>query len=553
MTPKYQPPGTDHPPAIHKVLDDLKRLKEIPTAWDYMVERLLNGLRDPHLYFGRAVKDGMPWLLQRDLLHSHGHALGGTRTGKTALCLAPLAFQLIAHGDSSVVIIDLKGDRALFWGSFIEARDAGLPMRWFTIEPGSASYLFEPFSQSHERRRTLNARAQALQIALGMYYGEGHGRSYFQAFTLETIAAFFDRFPGIQSFADFSRYADQPGSYVATNTDEEQSRHLRMVLRQLATVSPLNAGWSAGPNLRPEAVREAIDLTDVLMRPQVVYFNLPSMEEELTARAIGRLVLYSLVHAAQIVNRTGKPRPVFVIVDEAQQVLGESIRVLLEMARSMGVYFIFAHQSVDQLRTAQWDIRSTIESCTTFKIMFESSSLASLKDMEEYSGLTRIPTFSHHQVIAAGFDENDDAAFSPARAYPTHAFAPPLGTVGEVLGPVFNRNEILAASAHPLRAYVRSRSNGGLTQYAGRWTEIECEYPMTKKEYDARLATPWPAEHPACITVTAERPAPTPHKLRNGPLPVTPPRGPVDEAIAERLRRLRTAVRPPKPEPPAEA
>src|SRR5262249_49928673 len=124
-------------------------------------------------------------------------------------------------------------------------------------------------------------------------------------------------------------------------------------------------------------------------------------------------------------------------------------------------------------------------------------------------------------------------------------------TVGEHLGPVFNRNEILAASAHPLRAYVRSRSDGGLTQYGGRWTEIECEYPTTQKEDEARMSTPWPAEHPSRVTGTAERPDPTPRPLRNGPLPVPPPPGTVDAAIAERLRSLRTAVRQPTSEPPS--
>ena len=62
-------------------------------------------------------------------LRTHAHVMGGTGSGKTSLCLAPLAFQLTAHADSSLVYIDMKGDNALFWGAFVEAERAGLPFR----------------------------------------------------------------------------------------------------------------------------------------------------------------------------------------------------------------------------------------------------------------------------------------------------------------------------------------------------------------------------------------------------------------------------------------
>jgi hypothetical protein len=359
--------------------------------WDAKVERLLNGLRDPHLYIGRTVRDGTPWLLQRQLLHMHGHVIGGSGTGKSGLCLSPLDFQLIARGDASVVVLDLKGDRPMFWGSFIEAARTGLPFRWFTFEPGCASFAFNPLSQSCDRERTLNARAQSLLAAFGLDHGSEYGASYYTAISLETITAFLDKFRDIRSFADFSRYAEEPGSYIATNTDMDGARHLRMVLRQLAAIAPLNVSESSRPAVRPEVIRNGIDLTDVLTRKQVVYFHLPSMEECLSGSSVARLVMYALVQAAKIVGRTRKPVPVYLIVDEAQQVLNQHTKILLEMARSMGVYLILAHQSVDQLRTANWDIASVVEGSTTFKLNFEASSLAALKNMEEYSGDIRVP------------------------------------------------------------------------------------------------------------------------------------------------------------------
>lgn len=536
---------TLHPTARHlshpdSLLDTLARLApdRPPTPWDIIVERLLNGSRPPHLYVGRSLADRVPWLLARELLHTHAHVMGGTGSGKTSLMIAPLAFQLTAHADSSVVYIDLKGDNALFWGAFVEAERARLPFRWFTIQPGAASFAFNPFTQAANQQRSVNARAQSLLTSLGLYYGDAYGKSFFQSVTLDTLAAFLGKFRDVRSFFDLARYAEQPGSYAATNTDQENSQHLRMLLRQLAAVGPLNAAEDSGPEVRPEVLRDRIDMTDVLTRPQVVYFSLPSLEEELTAKSVGKLALYALVQAAQIVSRTRPTVPVYVFVDEFQQVCAENVKILLEMARSKGVYLVLSHQDVSQLKTVDYDITSTVESCTTFKMTLEASSLAALKQMEEYSGENTTHALSWPQLLHPGLDPLDDDAFHPGRAYPRNDFEPPLVTAGEVVRPTLSRNEILAVSAHPLRGFVRSRSDKALTQYAGRWSTVECEFPTTPDEYKARTHTPWPAEHPSCVTVGAgpDDEGTGDPALPNRPLPVAPPPKSVDRAIADRLR-----------------
>lgn len=507
-----------------------------PTTWDITVERLLNGCRKPHLYIGRSLADGIPWLLDRELLHTHAHFMGGSGSGKSSMCIAPLAFQLTAHADASIVYIDLKGDNALFWGAFAEAERAGLPFRWFTIQPGAASFVFNPFAQAVNQKRTVNARAQSLLTALGLYYGDAYGKSFYQSITLDTLVAFLSKFRDIRSFGDLARYSEQPGSYAATKTDQENSQHLRMLLRQLAAVEPMD---ETRPAVAPEVLAHQIDMSDVLTRPQVVYFSLPSLEEELTAKAIGKLALYALIQAAQVLSRAGVTVPVYVFVDEFQQLCAENLKILLEMARSKGVYLILSHQDVSQLKSADYDITSTVESCTTFKVTLEASSLTALKQMQEYSGETRYTNLSWAQPVTPGLDTNDDDAFSPSRAYARDDFAPPLVNAGDEIRATLSRNEILAVSAHPLRGFVRSRTDRGLTQYAGQWTTIECEFPTTAEEYKARLHTPWPAEHPSCITVTAgpaDAEAAEDQLLPNAPLPVPPSPKSVDRGIADRLR-----------------
>ena len=185
-----------------------------------------------------------------------------------------------------------------------------------------------------------------------------------------------------------------------------------------------------------------------------------------------------------------------------------------------------------------------------------SGSLAALKQMEEYSGETRERTISWTQPIQAGFDEDNDEALSLDRAYPKEEFQVPTANVGERERSRLTRNEILAVSAHPLRAFARSRSDGGLTQYRGQWTAIECEYCTTEKEYESRSTTPLPSQHPSCVTVSAGNDddegdaAPV---LANDPLPVAPPPRSVDRAIADRLQELQDTIRTQHKEKPGES
>ncbi len=105
----------------------------------------------------------MPYYINRDSLLEHALVRGGSGAGKTALILAPLTEQLIRQAgrkdDSSVLILDLKGDPALFHGTRLAAQAAGLPFRWFTLESGRSSFAMNPFLQKNFK--TSLSRSQA--------------------------------------------------------------------------------------------------------------------------------------------------------------------------------------------------------------------------------------------------------------------------------------------------------------------------------------------------------------------------------------------------------
>ena len=66
-----------------------------------------------------------PILADTDLYLEHQHVLGATGIGKTALSVTTDVIQLIRRGDGPVIIIDCKGDRALFETARLESEQAG--------------------------------------------------------------------------------------------------------------------------------------------------------------------------------------------------------------------------------------------------------------------------------------------------------------------------------------------------------------------------------------------------------------------------------------------
>ena len=99
------------------------------SAWAISVDRILNSrdsLEREHILLGRSIFGDYPVLLHRELLHQHAHLVGDSGSRKTSLGIAPLIAQLIAGQQCSVVVLDLKGDRALFETARLEATHSRL-------------------------------------------------------------------------------------------------------------------------------------------------------------------------------------------------------------------------------------------------------------------------------------------------------------------------------------------------------------------------------------------------------------------------------------------
>ena len=211
-----------------------------------------------HLFFGVSGITDYPVLLHKPLFDEHCYIVGQTGSGKTSLGIMPLLIQLIrgsspppkltvleeqgedaessneTEGDdaaadngnaqatprvredaSPVVIIDLKGDPALFHTIRAEAEARGQEFRFFTPERGLATHVFNPFSNFSAQNRSLLQVCQLLLDALGLNHGEGYGRSYF---TRQNREALFDALNSDPAAPDFQ--GAQRDSEVLPRTTE---------------------------------------------------------------------------------------------------------------------------------------------------------------------------------------------------------------------------------------------------------------------------------------------------------------------------------------------
>lgn len=457
------------------------------SPWDNAVDRLVNPVSDDdpkNLYLGRNYFLDYPVLLDRRILDEHAHITGGSGGGKTSLGIAPLLSQLIASEDCSVVILDLKGDRAMLRTAEIEAKRSGAEFKWFTNRREVSSFVFNPFGQSHVARLTPNQRTQAVLQGLSLDYGDAYGKSFFSAMNEATLLNVLSR-RMIGSFVELSRF-------LRNQTAAKDSRHLAALVERLCEIYPLNL-TEADLADNPTAWNERIDAPDILRNRQVVYFYLSTPEEPLSAGAIAKLLVYSLFTAAAN-RRPGENKRVYLFIDEFQRVTSQSVKLVLEQGRGLGLSFIVVHQSTEQLAVTDRAMLQVVDECTAFKQVFRAQNEHEVQRLMDRSGMALYHTLSWQQ------DYDSRAARSEDWFRPTAAHEG-IVLVGETAGPRLDRNTISEVSTAPLASFVSFGTSRGFTQYGGFTTPILCEYHVSEAEYLERNRADWPEDPGRTILV----------------------------------------------------
>jgi hypothetical protein len=455
------------------------------------------------VYHGQVMADGSPVLVPRIVYGEHAHGLGDSGSGKTALFLCPLIEQLVAVGDCSLIVLDLKADSLELLASLQAAAEAAyrargvrMPLKHFSNQPNKATFAFNPMTQSFWKDFDLLTRTDILCGANSLTYGPDYGMGFYSSANAAILYHALKTFPFVTTFAEL---AEGIGTVLtaAKKRDlhpkiREAGVHVHEVIKRLAACAPLNVGSQTGHDA--EVVDEAIDLTHVFQQQQLLYFHLSATLSPSGAPEIARLVNYLLLAAATLTERR---HPVFLVIDEFQRMVANNLEYMLQLARSMGVGVILANQSLQDLKKSTTNLIPAIEANCRLRQWFAVSSQDDQERLIRSSGLTVDTSHS--------WSESTNCRGEVSVSHGQH----------EQVVPRITLNDILLMNDHPFRSILRISRGAGYAQFGGLPVIVESQYHISEGEYRRRRALPWPEPFGTFIpdahrTVVDAPPAPGP-------------------------------------------
>lgn len=590
--PPVEPGSVPKEPEPPRLVPGTTRLwEELP--WEAHLERLeVAEERSPaqHLLLGYEPQSATPVFIARPLLHAHAHVVGATQTGKTSAALIPLVTQLIRGSDESpapgnlvgppppILIIDLKGDFALFNSARLEAKRRGQAFHHFTTHPEKDSHIFDvigSLSSLIPYRGDLGAFfAQAFDIFHGPGYGHGFYSKVNRETTVTGLDIDFEESGGQPSLAGLGEAIKATGSRKSAETKEAQ-----------ATIAPL---------VRPELLSRleppvGVDPSRVIHMPtavenrEVLYFWIPVLRST-AGLDVARLALYSFMHAVAERYYTRGERRSYAIVDEFQEVASFNIGRLLTFSAGAGLSLLMANQSVQNLKVGNTDIRDQVTANANLRLFFSVSSGDDIEELQKLSGEKTVWTIGRQRSrgrsrgTLESTTETDSFSDATGKNWgetwgkmwqrgsasggnaqggtwnnseqkggsqseneggssehtDSHSIARGTGKNQswdwrvmfgrtETIRPGLDANEILDASLVDRACLVHSKRDAGKTLLGGRPRAIRCLYSMDAEEYGARRRTVWPPApaSPPLPAVTADA-APPPSPAPAEPAPSDP-------------------------------
>lgn len=116
----------------------------------------------------------------------------------------------------------------------------------------------------------------------------------------------------------------------------------------------------------------AINIERVVENCEFAYFMVPTLQEPLTARALGNAVLWSFVNECVDRSKRGvAKRNVVIAIEEFQQIVGgKVIEDVLTLGRKFGCQFILSNQTSSQLKLKDVDLRPIVKDNTSIQVHF---------------------------------------------------------------------------------------------------------------------------------------------------------------------------------------
>ena len=215
----------------------------------------------------------------------------------------------------------------------------------------------------------MNQLCQLILDALSLNHGKGYGRSYYTERSRHLLSLTLKRHPRIASFEELHAALRSTVSGIRDTRAKNDAFELLSVIEMLTEYTQL----VTGPDEDLSNAENVIFMPRVIREREVVYFWLPAAMESISVGEIGKLVLFNLRVAAQDWKRhhPDDPRQIGLYVDEAQHIVGENVRGVLQDARSFGISTVLANQSLKDLRSPTgFDLAPSVMTNTRVKFFF---------------------------------------------------------------------------------------------------------------------------------------------------------------------------------------
>ena len=376
-------------------------------------------------------------------------AMGNPRSGKSAM-MTSLILQVLPlvacmrGGGLSIVVLDMKGDRAMFWATYTKAREYGIPVRLLNTMSGYATHLFPVLAQAQWKTSQVQAAELAIEI-FGLDYGSDYGRAFFTSQN-ETLAraSFASCF---RNFREFRRAAE-PNSA----SERRASLHLLNELEKASEIAPINTNPDADDDLRDKM----IDIASLFQRPQLIYCFLPDTELSTGNFMIARAFM-ALIRKEAVRHPPGSRLGVWVVGDEADRFLSNHTEKFLTKAPGFNVGTCLAHQHIGQLRTPDGrDFTRSLSAGTNIKFDFTPSENVEFHTLRSrtYVEYRKSPTYSTGSSFSDS-PETETSTTSLTRSESVN-YSPverPLFSINELLDITREKNRCLINIAQQTKPF----------------------------------------------------------------------------------------------------
>jgi hypothetical protein len=178
-----------------------------------------------------------------------------------------------------------------------------------------------------------------------------------------------------------------------------------------------------------------------------------------------------------------RPRPVLVLVDEAQHLFGPAFVETLEQAREFGISFLMFNQSRGQLITPSGDYRTTLDYCVGTQFMLSTRTPEDIDYVLSTSHEASAAALGWKQLRYPG-SPLDQSTLHPDLAVTDLLLGEHELNVGERASTRPDRNQLLRASADQQGGLVRCFRNEGLWSFNANWVPFRWHRHVTPDEFN---------------------------------------------------------------------